>query len=395
MADIDATVYDFVYFLAAAFFSAWLIRQLFLFKSLHALSRSVSASSVVLLDEVRAVTQRVTTDAVTSILSKKKVVRIHPVEPLSLAASLNKAQLSTRDDTCELTVDVCTRLPCRVDVFLGVQRQLMSLMYNDFARFSSRPQRASIADRHKQVNKQITPSLVDGPSSTFLAPSETGHHSAQWQVDATPSTPVIFTLPKSAVEQAVNDPSCIPIVILLSPVATSAPPAGAPRRSGPSPGPPSTVELSAAASGKLVAAKREKWLASHPYPASTTLQSLTLLTATMESGATGDCALSVDGTLTLSSSPPGVLHCEECFGLLDEPDCLVCLSEPKDVILLPCRHCAVCEGCLAGFQQQKCPVCRAPLTDYCVFVRKDSDGHDAGNLQPAVPEEAKERCKEE
>ena len=38
------------------------------------------------------------------------------------------------------------------------------------------------------------------------------------------------------------------------------------------------------------------------------------------------------------------------------------MSEPKSVILLPCRHVCVCHECVQLLD--KCPVCRAPLLAY-------------------------------
>ena len=82
------------------------------------------------------------------------------------------------------------------------------------------------------------------------------------------------------------------------------------------------------------------------------------------------------------------VRCEELYGL-EEAECLVCLSAVKNVVLLPCRHVAVCEACLAGFQQHKCPVCRTPLDDYCAWVGGREE------LEKPRVEEAKEAGKED
>ncbi|KAL1200564.1 putative E3 ubiquitin-protein ligase LUL1 [Cardamine amara subsp. amara] len=44
-------------------------------------------------------------------------------------------------------------------------------------------------------------------------------------------------------------------------------------------------------------------------------------------------------------------------------ECVLCLSQPSDVILLPCRHCCLCSGCSKAlrFQTNLCPVCRQPI----------------------------------
>ncbi|GJJ71669.1 hypothetical protein EMPS_04019 [Entomortierella parvispora] len=47
--------------------------------------------------------------------------------------------------------------------------------------------------------------------------------------------------------------------------------------------------------------------------------------------------------------------------LLDSPECVICLSEIKDTIVLPCRHFCMCSDCgdvLRRRPPQKCPICR-------------------------------------
>jgi hypothetical protein len=43
----------------------------------------------------------------------------------------------------------------------------------------------------------------------------------------------------------------------------------------------------------------------------------------------------------------------------DEEDCVVCLSETKSVILMPCLHMCVCISC--NRMIDRCPVCRASI----------------------------------
>ena len=49
-------------------------------------------------------------------------------------------------------------------------------------------------------------------------------------------------------------------------------------------------------------------------------------------------------------------------GIMHAEDCVVCLTDPKSVVLLPCRHLCVCETCLVFLD--KCPVCRAAFEEY-------------------------------
>ncbi|KAL3536280.1 hypothetical protein ACH5RR_004741 [Cinchona calisaya] len=41
-------------------------------------------------------------------------------------------------------------------------------------------------------------------------------------------------------------------------------------------------------------------------------------------------------------------------------ECVICLSEPQDTTVLPCRHMCMCSGCakVLRFQTNRCPICR-------------------------------------
>ncbi|XP_010486550.1 PREDICTED: probable E3 ubiquitin-protein ligase LOG2 [Camelina sativa] len=49
----------------------------------------------------------------------------------------------------------------------------------------------------------------------------------------------------------------------------------------------------------------------------------------------------------------------------DDPgkECVICLSEPRDTTVLPCRHMCMCSGCakVLRFQTNRCPICRQPV----------------------------------
>ena len=44
-------------------------------------------------------------------------------------------------------------------------------------------------------------------------------------------------------------------------------------------------------------------------------------------------------------------------------ECIICFSEPSNVIFIPCAHCAVCTGCHKELQKRdnKCPLCRRDI----------------------------------
>jgi hypothetical protein len=55
-------------------------------------------------------------------------------------------------------------------------------------------------------------------------------------------------------------------------------------------------------------------------------------------------------------------------------ECCVCLDKPRDVVLTPCAHHAICAACatrlMADATGRKCPVCRAPI-ELAVLVGDD------------------------
>ena len=48
--------------------------------------------------------------------------------------------------------------------------------------------------------------------------------------------------------------------------------------------------------------------------------------------------------------------------------CVACMEDPRDTILLPCRHLCVCAGCFELLTPlDRCPVCRAAFSSYLRF----------------------------
>ncbi|KAF9681617.1 hypothetical protein SADUNF_Sadunf05G0020500 [Salix dunnii] len=66
----------------------------------------------------------------------------------------------------------------------------------------------------------------------------------------------------------------------------------------------------------------------------------------------------------------------EIFGIansdgagVDETDsgkeCIICMTEPKDTAVLPCRHMCLCSGCAKELRSRsdRCPICRQPIQE--------------------------------
>lgn len=57
-------------------------------------------------------------------------------------------------------------------------------------------------------------------------------------------------------------------------------------------------------------------------------------------------------------------------------ECVICMSEPKDTAVLPCRHMCLCSECAKELRLQtnKCPICRQPIQELIeIRVTKDDD----------------------
>ena len=44
-------------------------------------------------------------------------------------------------------------------------------------------------------------------------------------------------------------------------------------------------------------------------------------------------------------------------------ECVVCMSDMRDTLILPCRHLCLCNTCADSlrYQANNCPICRAPF----------------------------------
>ncbi|KNC84638.1 hypothetical protein SARC_03168 [Sphaeroforma arctica JP610] len=66
---------------------------------------------------------------------------------------------------------------------------------------------------------------------------------------------------------------------------------------------------------------------------------------------------------------------DDAVNYVDDEDheCIVCLCDPRDTAVLPCRHLCLCHACaeVLRYQSNKCPMCRAPFHSLlCISVAK-------------------------
>ncbi|KAK2198090.1 bifunctional Zinc finger [Babesia duncani] len=64
----------------------------------------------------------------------------------------------------------------------------------------------------------------------------------------------------------------------------------------------------------------------------------------------------------------------DMFGMGDEvdEDCLICIANKMDTVLLPCGHSSFCSTCLAALRNEKCPVCRSEFESFVKLPLKPS-----------------------
>lgn len=69
---------------------------------------------------------------------------------------------------------------------------------------------------------------------------------------------------------------------------------------------------------------------------------------------------------------------QEVYGIDDEDECVICLTEPKDTTIIPCNHFAVCSECFGKIET--CPICRTKITAFVRFYHETTE--DVGNNVP-------------
>lgn len=81
-----------------------------------------------------------------------------------------------------------------------------------------------------------------------------------------------------------------------------------------------------------------------------------------------------------------VVH--DIFGLAQQGEgsreCVVCISEPRDTLVLPCRHLCLCRACaeVLRYQTNKCPICRSVFSSLLKVKLSKRDVEEAEGLSP-------------
>eukprot|EP01017_Pseudomicrothorax_dubius_P048518 TRINITY_DN8840_c0_g1_i2.p1 TRINITY_DN8840_c0_g1~~TRINITY_DN8840_c0_g1_i2.p1 ORF type:complete len:113 (-),score=17.41 TRINITY_DN8840_c0_g1_i2:87-425(-) len=57
---------------------------------------------------------------------------------------------------------------------------------------------------------------------------------------------------------------------------------------------------------------------------------------------------------------------EEVYGINENKDCVICLTEPVNTVIEPCKHMCLCHNCADELEKKsrKCPMCRQVMDSY-------------------------------
>jgi len=88
--------------------------------------------------------------------------------------------------------------------------------------------------------------------------------------------------------------------------------------------------------------------------------------------------LIVDGVTYLMQEIYGIENKEISSKIVDDnsAECIICMGNPRDTVILPCRHLCICCGCAEAlrFKLQNCPICRSPFKALFRFSPSNPDG---------------------
>ena len=66
-----------------------------------------------------------------------------------------------------------------------------------------------------------------------------------------------------------------------------------------------------------------------------------------------------DVDAVIASAPPVALHPDVQISPTEQ--CLACVDNRRDCVLLPCAHLALCNDCVASLAVRSCPICRCDI----------------------------------
>ncbi|VDN57703.1 unnamed protein product [Dracunculus medinensis] len=73
--------------------------------------------------------------------------------------------------------------------------------------------------------------------------------------------------------------------------------------------------------------------------------------------------LIADGVIYLLQEIYGIENKDHDLGEENGAECIICMSDIRDTLILPCRHLCICNGCAETlrYKLNNCPICRSPF----------------------------------
>ncbi len=80
------------------------------------------------------------------------------------------------------------------------------------------------------------------------------------------------------------------------------------------------------------------------------------------------------------------IETQEIYGIdpSSDPECVICMTAPKDTACLPCRHMCMCSGCakIHNMHADTCPICRTRVES--LLRISDPAAASRGSVEPAA-----------
>jgi hypothetical protein len=53
---------------------------------------------------------------------------------------------------------------------------------------------------------------------------------------------------------------------------------------------------------------------------------------------------------------------KKIYEVSDEPECTICMTDNKEIVLIPCGHYLMCNTCYTELKKRMCPICRREVS---------------------------------
>mmetsp|Transcript_28945 Transcript_28945/g.56818 ORF Transcript_28945/g.56818 Transcript_28945/m.56818 type:complete len:429 (+) Transcript_28945:56-1342(+) len=404
-----AQLHNFSFYLAGFLLLVWLLRAIFRARALQKLWQAVKLDRVVRYDGVNVTS--ITTEQLRTLMLNRVKHSKTQMRKIEMRSHVDKdtAKLAQKGNTVWLTLSVEATAHTKIEVYIGVLHSAMQQQFND--RSQGAKKKKSETDVQEEVTEKSK--LKSAAKGTHVASSSFSPGDYLFKTE-----PLVLPFGASGKDikiplearwftQLLGSPDFLPnpVVVVVTPVVSPkglAVCSNSEKKKVPSPrtqpvyipGATEPAPLNANAPAEVTIApylpnkgadsrqrsSRKKGGARRRKPDQRDQQGQGAgaggARQRAEAGGGGADAAAQPSSFVesikfekqLVVSGGGVHEMQSLFGMEDDThECIVCFTDPRDVILLPCRHICVCSGCFANLQS-KCPSCREPIISHMKFI---------------------------